>query len=246
MRQDSMRRDGVRDFGDDRSGAARESSSLASCFWCERRHEAQHPLSVCPACAATLSTMRSLEMTGSYELDDEAIDRVLTRASPGNYALGYMDGEDFSVFYVGRSDTDVRRRLHEWVGMPSRYERYAPASRAAWASRRGGPLPLGLPAAGRVGIAVDSSYTRFAYSYAASAEAAFEKECRNYEDFGGSRILDNEVPPARTPGSARSSSENGLESLGRRFGRSSLQSPGGTTDANGSRGSALAQSSQTG
>jgi hypothetical protein len=47
---------------------------------------------------------------------------------------------------------------------------------------------------------VDSSYTRFAYSYAGSAEAAFEKECRNYYDFGGSDILDNEGPPRPDPG----------------------------------------------
>jgi hypothetical protein len=55
-------------------------------------------------------------------------------------------------------------------------------------------MPLGAPVLGRVGVGVDSSYTRFAYSYAPSAEAAFEKECRNYDDFGGGG-LDNEVPP---------------------------------------------------
>jgi hypothetical protein len=48
---------------------------------------------------------------------------------------------------------------------------------------------------------VDSSYTRFAFSYARSAEAAFEEECRNYQDFGGGDGLDNERPPRATPGS---------------------------------------------
>jgi hypothetical protein len=107
-----------------------------------------------------------------------------------------MDGDAFRVFYVGRSDSDLRRRLHEWVGMPSRYDRYAPAAKAAWAMRPGGLMPrgLGAPGLGRVGNA-ESSYTRFAYSYAPSAEAAFDKECRNYDDFGGSCELDNEVPP---------------------------------------------------
>jgi len=52
------------------------------------------------------------------------------------------------------------------------------------------------PALGRVGVDADSGYTHFAYSYAPSAEAAFEKECRNYDDFGGSRELDNEAPPS--------------------------------------------------
>jgi hypothetical protein len=51
------------------------------------------------------------------------------------------------------------------------------------------------PALGRVGTG-ESSYTRFAYSYADSAEAAFGKECRNYDDFGGSATLDNVARPA--------------------------------------------------
>ncbi len=46
----------------------------------------------------------------------KAIDEVLTRTSPGNNALGYMDDDTFNVFYVGRSDSDVSERLHEWVG----------------------------------------------------------------------------------------------------------------------------------
>jgi hypothetical protein len=50
------------------------------------------------------------------------------------------------------------------------------------------------PALGAVANA-ETSYTRFAYSYAPSAEAAFEKECRNYDDFGSSGELDNEAPP---------------------------------------------------
>jgi len=200
-----MERNEGRSFSDGRSEIARETSALVGCFWCEGLHPGEYPLSVCPACAARLSTMRSLEMTGSYPLDDAAIDRTMARTSPGNYALGYMDGDAFKVFYVGRSDSDVRQRLREWVGMPSRYDRYAPASKAPWAIRRKAPwairpsslMPpgLGAPALGRVGNA-DSSYTRFAYSYAASAEAAFEKECRNYDDFGGSGELDNEASPA--------------------------------------------------
>jgi hypothetical protein len=190
-----------RGFTDGRSEIAEEALPLVSCFWCGRIHPGDHPLSVCPACAARYSTMRSLEMSGSYPLSDEAIDEVLTRTSPGNYALGYMDDTTFVVFYVGRSDSDVRQSLHDWVGMPSRYDRYAPASKAAWAFCSSGVMPLHAPALGRVGNA-ESSYTRFAYSYAPSAEAAFEKESRNYDDFGGSGELDNEAPPARTPQSS--------------------------------------------
>jgi hypothetical protein len=142
--------------------------------------------------------MGPLEMSGSFPLDDEVIDEVVSRTSPGNYALGYLDGTTFLVFYVGRSDSDVRLRLHEWVGRPSRYARYAPSAKAAWGARRRGRLPLDSPAQDRV-ARVESSYTRFAYSYASSPEAAFEKECRNYDDFGGSGALDNAARPVSSP-----------------------------------------------
>ena len=135
-------------------------------------------------------------MDGSYPLTAEAIDDRVTRKSPGNYALGYLDGDTFNVFYVGRSDSDVRHRLHEWVGAPSCYERYAPSSRATRVVHRRGLLPLDALAQVHVGIGVDTRYTRFAYSYAPSAEAAFAKEWRNYDDFGGSDALDNAVPPS--------------------------------------------------
>jgi rubrerythrin len=49
--------------------AVREVSPQVSCFWCERLHVGESPLSVCPACAAEYSTMRLLEMRGSYPLE---------------------------------------------------------------------------------------------------------------------------------------------------------------------------------
>jgi hypothetical protein len=137
-----------------------------------------------------------LEMSGSFPLDDTMIDEVVSRTSPGNYALGYLDGGTFVVFYVGRSDRDVRRRLHEWVGRPSHYERWAPCTRAPWHAHPRSGFPVDAPAAGLVAAGIDSSYTRFAFSYATSAEAAFDKECRNYQDFGGSAGLDNAAPPS--------------------------------------------------
>jgi len=153
----------------DRPSQMPHEASLQACFWCQTPHPAKHPLSVCPGCVTAARAggfpMGSLEMSGSYPLTSKAIDERLTHKSAGNYALGYMDGDTFMVFYVGRSDSDLRHRLHEWVGAPSHE--------------------------------VDSSYTRFAYSYAPSAEAAFAKEWRNYDDFGGSVRLDNATPPSR-------------------------------------------------
>ncbi len=187
------------DFTDGRLEIVKEASPLVSCVWCERLHPAEHPLSVCPDCAARYSTLRSLEMSGSYPLSDEAIDGELTRTSPGNYALGYMDDATFVVFYVGRSDADVRQRLHEWVGLPSRYENYASPAKASWRVHRQGQLPVDTPALGHVGNA-ESSYTRFAYSYARSAEEACAKQWRNYDAFGGSYGLDNETQPVSAVG----------------------------------------------
>ena len=167
---------------------------LVTCFWCERFHPGDRALSVCPECAARYSTMRTLEMCGSYPLDVESIDSLITRTSAGNYALGYMVGDEFSVFYVGRSDSDLRRRLHQWVGTPSRDERYPSAAHASWEVRHRARFPIGAPALARVGNA-SSAYTRFAFSYARSAEEAYAKECRNYDAFGGLRGLDNEREP---------------------------------------------------
>lgn len=138
--------------------------------------------------------MRSLEMRGSYPLNEEAIDEQLTCTSPGNYALGYLDGEDFTVFYVGRSDSDVRERLHEWVGTSSRFERYASPAKASWGVQRRERFPVDAPALDRVGNAA-SAYTHFAYSYARSAEEAYAKEWRNYDSFGGNDGLDNDSEP---------------------------------------------------
>jgi hypothetical protein len=138
---------------------------------------------------------RVLEMKGPYLLTDRGIDEAVTERAPGNYALGYRDGAAFLVFYVGRADSDLRDRLHEWVGAPSPCTRYAPSAQAPW-SRRDGRMPaLAAPALASASAAVDSSYTWFAYSFAASADAAFQKECRNYDDFGGARRLDNADHP---------------------------------------------------
>ena len=188
----------LRDLTDSGEEPEQDGTSLVSCFWCERLHPGKHPLSVCDICAEEYATMRSLEMSGSYPLSDEAIDDALTRTSPGNYALGYMEDDTFHVFFVGRSDSDVRQRLHQWVNMPSRYETYASPAKASWGVHRRGQLPLDVPSLGRVGNS-EGSYTRFAYSYASAAQDAFEKQCRNYSDFGGSRELDNEGRPARAP-----------------------------------------------
>lgn len=104
--------------------------------------------------------MPSLDMDGPYKLSTDKIDQVVSRTSPGNYALGRVSNSTFYVRYIGRSDSDVKSRLKRWVG-------------------------------------VSKTYQQFKFSYATSPKAAFQKECKNYHDFGGTESLDNEEHPER-------------------------------------------------
>ena len=96
----------------------------------------------------------------SYTFTAAKIDEVVTKKSPGNYALGHTDDKGiFNVQYVGRSDTDLKQELK---------------------------------------TRLDAKYKRFKYSYASSPKDAFEKECQNFHDFGGSEKLDNKNPSGST------------------------------------------------
>ena len=102
--------------------------------------------------------MASLNMQGPFNLTNDEIDKQITTTSAGNYALGYINGDQiFSVKYVGRSDTDLNSRLKTHVG----------------------------------------KHPKFKYSYATSPKAAFEKECKNFHDFGGADSLENDIHPDR-------------------------------------------------
>ena len=169
--------------------------SLASCFCCRLPHRAEHPVSICPACVAKSSAMRLLEMTGFYPLRSDVVNTTLKRVSPGNFALGYVVAGEFNVFYVARSDFDVRLRISKWVNMPSRCRRSLCSAKASWEVNHRKTFPVDAPALGRVGN-FESRYTHFAYSYARSADEAYAKEWRNYEAFGGRASLDNESQPA--------------------------------------------------
>ncbi len=66
--------------------------------------------------------MASSGLKGSFALTDEKIDEEVTKTSPGAYALGYTSGATFHIEYVGRSDTDVNDRLHDWAGKYKRFK----------------------------------------------------------------------------------------------------------------------------
>jgi hypothetical protein len=60
--------------------------------------------------------MTTLSMNGPFNLTSTNIESIITNVSAGNYALGYVHDNIFTVEYVGRSDTDVKDRLKTWVG----------------------------------------------------------------------------------------------------------------------------------
>ena len=151
--------------------------------------------------------METSDLGGCHPLTNESIAEEVARRSPGDYALGYLDGGSFVPFYVGRSDVDVGHRLHSWVGIESRSSRFAPSSRAAYGSRRRGALPVAAPWLQPVGLVVDGCYTHFAFRYAASAEEAFHNECRSYHSLGVGHCLDNERHPVPPDGAGRACSE---------------------------------------
>ncbi|MBJ2332861.1 hypothetical protein [Dickeya solani] len=56
-----------------------------------------------------------LYMGNYYDFTSDEIDRVVPNTA-GNYALGYISGNQFIVRYVGRSDSDVNQRLKSHIG----------------------------------------------------------------------------------------------------------------------------------
>jgi hypothetical protein len=67
--------------------------------------------------------MASSGLSGPYALNDATIDKVVTKTSAGAYALGKVGANDtFHISYVGRSDGDVNKRLHDHVGKYSQFK----------------------------------------------------------------------------------------------------------------------------
>jgi hypothetical protein len=196
------RKRGGNPYSQDVAEIVRTASLLVSCDDCGKLHKPECPLAlhpICPACTGRYQ-MASLRMEGCYPLDEAKIDEEVTRVSPGNYALGYVGDGRFVASYVGRSDSDVNDRLHSWTGVYTTSTSYGPSARASHVSRHRNYIPLRTPALRPVGVVVDGRYTHFRFSYAASPQEAFEKECCNYHDFGGSYGLDNERHPAPSEG----------------------------------------------
>lgn len=81
--------------------------------------------------------MASTGLEGPFILSDVEINSIVTKISPGAYALGYVKNDGtFVVLYVGRSDSDLNARLCSWVGENKKYTHfkasYFPSAKAAF------------------------------------------------------------------------------------------------------------------
>ena len=70
--------------------------------------------------------MASLGMFGPYDFTSEKVDEIITKKSPGNYALGYISQKTgkFIVRYVGRSDSDVNDRIKDHIDESDEYQSF--------------------------------------------------------------------------------------------------------------------------
>jgi hypothetical protein len=67
--------------------------------------------------------MASSGLQGPFALNDTTIDKVVTKTSAGAYALVWADANGtFHISYVGRSDGDVNKRLHDHAGKYAQFK----------------------------------------------------------------------------------------------------------------------------
>lgn len=69
-----------------------------------------------------ISDILSLDMESSYDLSIKTIDTYVEKNKIGNYALGYIEGDNFYVCYVGRSDSDLNGRLKNHINESEKYK----------------------------------------------------------------------------------------------------------------------------
>lgn len=68
--------------------------------------------------------MSSLGMKGPFALDKGLIDCIVPDNVIGNYALGYVRNNIFFVKYIGRSDTDLKKRICDHIGEKDYYTHF--------------------------------------------------------------------------------------------------------------------------
>ncbi|HJZ42677.1 MAG TPA: hypothetical protein VJ233_03055 [Hyphomicrobiaceae bacterium] len=79
-------------------------------------------------------TTTGAQLQGPYRLSLDDVDALVSRRSAGVYALGRADAHKrFCVNLVGRSDSDIRALLLDYLGFDSLFKfDYSASSRAAF------------------------------------------------------------------------------------------------------------------
>lgn len=78
-------------------------------------------------------TMTTLGMLGPIELKADNIDNLINAKSPGNFALGHIEGKAFIVKYIGRSDSNLNNQLKTYIGRYPNFKwSYASSVKAAY------------------------------------------------------------------------------------------------------------------
>ena|SRR2546430_13897370 len=79
--------------------------------------------------------MANSGLTGPHTLSKTTVDAVVTKKSPGAYALGHTRTTDqaYIIQYVGRSDEDLNARIKQWDGVYAQFKYgYFPSPKAAF------------------------------------------------------------------------------------------------------------------
>lgn len=113
--------------------------------------------------------MPTLDMFGPFPLTDEEVDKRVKKNMIGNYAYGYKEIQKGKRVFIVRYVGRSDNDLRQEIKM--RHKTDAKFT--------------------------DSDCQCFRFSYAENKKDAYEKECRNYHDFGESISLLNEVHPAK-------------------------------------------------
>ncbi|WP_020593162.1 hypothetical protein [Kiloniella laminariae] len=116
--------------------------------------------------------MAKLDMDGPFPLEEEAILRETGQPMPGSIALGYLAANrSFEVLYVDFADTTVQEALlkclKKGIGKGGLFDKLK------------GKNPINA----------------FKFSYAMSVEASYQKSCKNFHEFGGTKKLNNKEHP---------------------------------------------------
>ena len=84
-----------------------------------------------------MAVQKSSGLSGPFSLTNQGVDAAVVYTSAGAYALGHTDANNvFNIYYVGRADGDVNKRLKDHVSSSHSQFKFAYFSSAVEAYRK--------------------------------------------------------------------------------------------------------------